>query len=44
MRLVEAGKVRDELWRLVNDNYDGYETYQQRAGAREIPVMVLTPR
>jgi F420H(2)-dependent quinone reductase len=39
-----SGAAREELWRLVNDNYDGYETYQRRAGAREIPVMVLTPR
>jgi len=35
---------RDELWQLVNDNYLGYEVYQQRAGARRIPVMVLSPR
>ncbi len=37
------GEEREELWRLVNDNYTGYEVYQQRAGAREIPVMVLSP-
>jgi deazaflavin-dependent oxidoreductase (nitroreductase family) len=35
---------REELWRLVNDNYSGYDVYQRRAGARRIPVMVLTPR
>ena len=39
-----TGSERDELWRLVNDNYEGYEVYQRRAGAREIPVMVLSPR
>jgi deazaflavin-dependent oxidoreductase (nitroreductase family) len=38
------GAERDELWRLVNDNYSGYDVYQRRAGARRIPVMVLTPR
>jgi F420H(2)-dependent quinone reductase len=35
---------REELWRLVNDNYPGYNVYQRRAGTRRIPVMVLTPR
>ncbi len=38
------GAERDELWALVNDNYDGYSTYQQRAGGRRIPVLVLEPR
>lgn len=34
---------REQLWRLVNDNYDGYEVYQQRATGRTIPVVVLEP-
>ena len=38
------GAEREGLWRLVNDNYSGYSVYQRRAGARRIPVMVLTPR
>jgi deazaflavin-dependent oxidoreductase (nitroreductase family) len=38
------GPEREELWRIVNDNYTGYEVYQQRAGARQIPVIVLSPR
>ena len=38
------GAEREELWRLVNDNYPGYDVYQRRAGARRIPVVVLTPR
>jgi deazaflavin-dependent oxidoreductase (nitroreductase family) len=38
------GVEREELWRLVNDNYAGYDVYQRRAGARRIPVMVLTRR
>lgn len=39
-----AGAERDELWALVNDNYSGYDVYAERAGARQIPVMVLEPR
>lgn len=41
-RLTE-GAERTELWRRVNDNYDGYETYQGRAGDRIIPVVLLEP-
>lgn len=37
------GDEREELWRLVNDNYTGYDVYQRRAGERQIPVMVLSP-
>jgi len=36
------GEERTRLWEEVNDLYAGYETYQQRAGARTIPVIVLT--
>ncbi len=32
---------RAELWRLVNDNYSGFDTYQRRAGSRRIPLVVL---
>ena len=35
------GEERARLWEEVNDLYAGYETYQGRAGARRIPVMVL---
>ena len=38
------GEEREELWGIVNDNYTGYEVYQRRAGARRIPIMVLSPR
>ena len=38
------GSEREELWRIVNDNYTGYDVYQHRAGSRRIPVMVLAPR
>ena len=41
-RVVE-GDERDALWRVVNDNYNGYETYQGRAGDRVIPVVLLEP-
>ena len=32
---------RSELWLRVNDNYNGYEAYAQRAGSRIIPLVVL---
>jgi deazaflavin-dependent oxidoreductase (nitroreductase family) len=38
------GAEYDRLWAEVNDLYAGYSTYQQRAGARRIPVIVLEPR
>lgn len=41
---VVDGAERDELWALVNDNYNGYDVYQERAGARRIPVVLLEPR
>jgi hypothetical protein len=28
---------------VVNDNYHGYQVYQQRAGGRTIPVVLLEP-
>ena len=34
---------RSELWERVNDNYNGYEKYEQRAGGRVIPVVLLEP-
>ncbi len=41
-RIVEEPE-RSELWQRVNDNYNGYDKYAQRAGARIIPVVVLEP-
>jgi deazaflavin-dependent oxidoreductase (nitroreductase family) len=41
-RVVEEPE-RGELWRHVNDNYNGYETYAQRAGGRVIPLVMLEP-
>jgi deazaflavin-dependent oxidoreductase (nitroreductase family) len=37
------GAERDRLWALMVDFYAGYDTYQERAGSRRIPVMVLSP-
>jgi hypothetical protein len=34
---------RPRLWELVNHRYPGYAVYQRRAGAREIPILVLEP-
>ena len=41
---VPEGAEREQLWSLVNDNYNGYQTYQHRAGERVIPVVVLEPQ
>jgi deazaflavin-dependent oxidoreductase (nitroreductase family) len=41
---IAEGAERDELWALVNDNYNGYQAYQHRAGGRVIPVVVLEPK
>jgi F420H(2)-dependent quinone reductase len=41
-RVVEEPE-RTELWRRVNDNYNGYETYARRAGDRVIPLVILKP-
>jgi deazaflavin-dependent oxidoreductase (nitroreductase family) len=42
-RVVE-GAERERLWAMANDNYNGYERYQSRAGQRVIPVIALEPR
>lgn len=39
-----AGAERPRLWQLANRRYPGYAVYQRRAGAREIPIVVLEPR
>ncbi|MGH2896236.1 MAG: nitroreductase family deazaflavin-dependent oxidoreductase [Solirubrobacteraceae bacterium] len=39
-RVVEEPE-RSALWQRVNDNYNGYEKYAQRAGTRLIPLVVL---
>ena len=37
------GPERERLWAQAVDYYAGYGAYQDRAGARRIPVMVLSP-
>jgi len=37
------GAEREKLWRLVNDNYNGHQVYQQPAGQRAVPVVPLEP-
>jgi deazaflavin-dependent oxidoreductase (nitroreductase family) len=36
------GAEYDRLWRVVNELYPGYDKYQQRAGGRKIPLVVLS--
>jgi deazaflavin-dependent oxidoreductase (nitroreductase family) len=35
------GEERERCWEIATDFYRGYDVYQERAGARRIPVMVL---
>ena len=38
-----SGAERERLWARANDLYAGYDVYQDRARARRIPVIALTP-
>lgn len=38
------GEERERYWRRAVESYAGYAAYKERAGDREIPVMVLEPR
>jgi F420H(2)-dependent quinone reductase len=38
---VVDGPERAQLWERVNDNYNGFATYQTRAAGRTIPVIVI---
>jgi deazaflavin-dependent oxidoreductase (nitroreductase family) len=40
---IATAEERPRLWGLVNRRYPGYAVYQRRAGAREIPIVVLEP-
>jgi deazaflavin-dependent oxidoreductase (nitroreductase family) len=40
---VAAGEERKRLWRQMAELYPPYDEYQQRAGGRTIPVVVLEP-
>lgn len=38
------GEEREKYWKQAVALYSGYRAYEQRAGARTIPVVVLTPQ
>jgi deazaflavin-dependent oxidoreductase (nitroreductase family) len=40
---VAGGAERERLWKQMARIYPPYDEYQQRAGARTIPVVVLEP-
>ena len=40
---VAAGPERRRLWELATRFYPGFASYQERAGQREIPVVVCSP-
>lgn len=41
---VAEGPERDRLWGWMSEIYPPYDAYQENAGARTIPVVVLEPR
>lgn len=41
---VAEGEERQRKWARAVALYPGYETYRERAGGREIPVIALSPR
>ena len=41
---VAEGPERERLWKKMAEVYPPYDEYQERAGARTIPVVVLEPR
>ena len=41
---VASGEERERLWKVATELYPGYDTYQGRAGGREIPVFALSKR
>lgn len=38
-----SGEERERLWKLATGFYPGFAAYQERAGEREIPVVVCSP-
>jgi deazaflavin-dependent oxidoreductase (nitroreductase family) len=38
---IQHGEAREERWKRALDLYAGYQTYQERAHDRQIPVVVL---
>ena len=41
---IALGPERERLWKQMAAIYPPYDEYQERAGARSIPVVVLEPR
>jgi deazaflavin-dependent oxidoreductase (nitroreductase family) len=41
---VAEGAERERLWKRMAEIYPPYDAYQERAGSRTIPVVVLEPR
>ncbi len=41
---VTEGEERERMWRRAIEVYPGYDDYAERAGAREIPVVALSPK
>ena len=41
---VAEGAEREGLWKMMAQLYPPYDEYQERAGSRTIPVVVLEPR
>ncbi len=44
MERVATAEERAVLWPKANALYSGYDGYQERAGDREIPVVICSPR
>ena len=40
---VAEGEERERLWKQMAEIYPPYDEYQERAGDRTIPVVVLDP-
>lgn len=41
---IAEGEERERLWKVATRVYPGYDTYEVRAGEREIPVIALSPK
>jgi len=41
-RIVDKSE-REGYWQLALDYYPGYQAYEERAGGREIPIVLLEP-
>ena len=39
-----TGDEYARLWRMLTTIWPGYDAYRERAGGRDLPVFVLSPR